>query len=315
MFCCDGKDASMIFCPEFFVDALWWPRPYPQLKSGAMWQCQSKRWSHELVQVLHVHNLMFVFVLANGHCRCFFPPFCHKEQPAGWVTLAPCCRMAMSTASPTSWWSSSANLIRMLFLDVGSMYMMNFWTWYDKPTCPEEFTSCAIQQCVFQISYSQLSYCVALDSADPTNRFAVLRREVGPSENPNLSRSSVQLCHWMKFYTKKRSGEATKIMPKISAAMHLQCFMQKLVWNFMRNNFTFRRWIICGPTSRSGTTATSKTATWSSGSYGRAHRWCWRTPVIWRFLIWNRRCIPCSRCRGWDGIVVWFVEICCLGCL
>ena len=66
-------------------------------------------------------------------------------------------------------------------------------------------------KCVFQFSDSQPSYCVALDSADPTNRFAVLRREVGPSENPNLSLSSVQPCHWMKFYTKKRSGEARKL--------------------------------------------------------------------------------------------------------
>ena len=117
----------------------------------------------------------------------------------------------------------------------------------------------------------------------------------------------------------RKQQKYTTIRHKISAAMQAHhvssisfaVFLGKKKWK----NFTFRRWIICGPTSRSATTATSKTATWSSGSYGRAHRWCWRTPVIWRFLIWNRRCIHCSRCRGWDGIVVWFVEICCLGCL
>ena len=106
MFCCDGKDASMIFCPEFFVDALWWPRPYPQLKCGAMWQCQRKGWSHELVQVLHVHNIIWCLYLSLHMedciwcwCWVFFPRFAtHKNQPAGWVTLAPCCRTAMSTA-------------------------------------------------------------------------------------------------------------------------------------------------------------------------------------------------------------------------
>ena len=188
MFCCDGKDASMIFCPAFFVDALWWPRPYPQLKCGAMWQCQSKRWSHELVQVLHVHNLMFVFVLATGHCR-FFSTFCH-----GGLSHA---SAMLSDGHEHSLTYKLMIILRKFDQDA----IFGCWTHVH-----DEFW-----KCVFQFSDSQPSYCVALDSADPTNRFAVLRREVGPSENPNLSLSSVQPCHWMKFYTKKRSGEARKL--------------------------------------------------------------------------------------------------------
>ena len=68
---------------------------------------------------------------------------------------------------------------------------------------------CNSTVCIPNFLFSTVLLCrLALDSADPTDRFAVLRREVGPSENPNLSRSSVQPCHWMKFYTKKRFGEA-----------------------------------------------------------------------------------------------------------
>ena len=95
---------------------------------------------------------------------------------------------------------------------------------------PERFCiMCNSTVCIPNFLFSTVLLCrLALDSADPTDRFAVLRREVGPSENPNLSRSSVQPCHWMKFYTKEEvwgKREAKKIMPKISAAMQFTRFL------------------------------------------------------------------------------------------
>ena len=198
----------------------------------------SKQWSHELVQVLHVHNLMFVFVLANGHCRFFFPRF----ATAGWVTLAPCCRTAMSTASPTSWWSSSANLIRIV-LAVGSMYMMIFLDLVWQTDMPARFCiMCNSTVCIPNFLFIG-SFCVDWLWIQLIQLIDLLFWG-GKWDHPKIPiwvDPPCSLAIGWNFIQRRGLGkrEAKKIMPKISAAMeftrflfHLQCFMQKLVWDF-----------------------------------------------------------------------------------
>lgn len=296
-----------------------------------MWQCQSKRWSHELVQVLHAHNIIWCLYLSLLMedciwCWCWvFSTFCHPQKSTGGLSHA---SAMLSDGHEHSVTYKLMIILRKFDQDAifGCWIHVHdeFWIWYDKLTCPEDFASCAIQQCVFQFSYSQPSDCVALDSAWSNESICCFEEGSGTirkSQFESILRAALPLDEilykeevWgsnnniQKLDTKSRQPcKLTMFLP-----FHLQCFCgKKICENSFDEKKLHRRWIICGPTSRSATTATSKTAIWSSGSYGRAHRWCWRTPGIWRFLIWNRRCIPCSRCRGWDGIVVWFVEICC----